>query len=205
MSDSTPYERLGVNEDASFEEVRDARDRLLSEIEGNELQQELIEAAYDAVLMDRLRARQEGKIKVPDRIRFPERLSANLPNTAQPIVPTGTPSWLSNLLDNPSRQEILTSAGVFAGLGIFSAILPTVSAPTWLAGALISSIYFLNRKQNRFGRSVLIAFVGLIVAVGIGSLIGQLPALAALDPSNASRIATLLMVLIMWLVTCFLH
>jgi hypothetical protein len=205
MSDSTPYERLGVSEDASFEEVRDARDRLMIEMEGNELQQELVEAAYDAVLMDRLRARQEGKIKVPDRIRFPERLSANLPTSVQTTVPKGTPSWLSNVLDNPNRQEILTSAGVFAGWGVLSALVPTVSAPTWLAGALISSIYFLSRKQNQFGRSVLIAFGGLIVAVIVGSLIAQLPVLASIDPTSASRIPTLIMLLLMWLVTCFLR
>ncbi|MCA6538857.1 MAG: CPP1-like family protein, partial [Pseudanabaena sp. M037S2SP2A07QC] len=69
MSEPTPYEKLGVNDEASFEEVRDARDRLLRENEGDESQQEIIEVAYDAILMDRLRARKEGKIAVPDRIR----------------------------------------------------------------------------------------------------------------------------------------
>ena len=43
MSEPTPYEKLGVTDEASFEEVRDARDRLLLEYEGDESQQEAIE------------------------------------------------------------------------------------------------------------------------------------------------------------------
>ena len=83
MSEPTPYDKLGVDDDASFEQVRDARDRLLREYEGDESQQEAIEVAYDAILMDRLRARKEGKITVPDRIRYPERLTNTLPAAAQ--------------------------------------------------------------------------------------------------------------------------
>lgn len=201
MSDPTPYEKLGVTDDASFEEVRDARDRLLSELDGDELQQELIEAAYDAVLMDRLRARQEGKIKVPERIRFPERLSSNLPTTLQPATTTGTPSWLSNLIDNPSRQDLTISLSVFAGLGLVSNILPAAT-PTWLALALLASIYLLNRKQSRFGRAVLLAIAGLTVGVLLGYAIMQIPVLAS--PNFPSPISMAVILLIMWLVTCFL-
>jgi Protein CHAPERONE-LIKE PROTEIN OF POR1-like len=95
MSEQTPYEQLGVSEEASFEEIRDARDRLQKEYEGEELLQTVVESAYDAILMERLKARQEGKIKVPEGIRFPERAPSNSPISALPRISSNTPSWLA--------------------------------------------------------------------------------------------------------------
>lgn len=129
MSEPTPYEKLGVNDEASFETVRDARDRLLREYAGDEPEQEAIEVAYDAILMDRLRARKEGKIAVPDRIRYPERLAM----TAYPATQTNPqrrdPSWLSKLLDNPSQKDIYISLGIYAGLGAISFFVPGSPRP----------------------------------------------------------------------------
>ena len=113
MSEPTPYDKLGVDDEASFEEVRDARDRLLREHEGDESQQEAIEVAYDAILMDRLRARKEGKITVPDRIRYPERLATPSPAAAQTSPQRRAPSWLSKFLDNPNQKDVLISFSIF--------------------------------------------------------------------------------------------
>ena len=65
MSDQNPYEKLGVTEDASFDEIQDAKGRLMQQHRGDQKLVESVEAAYDAIIMDRLRMRQEGKIKVP--------------------------------------------------------------------------------------------------------------------------------------------
>ncbi len=83
MSDQNPYEKLGVSEDASFDEIQEARNRLLEQHGGDGKNLEMIEAAYDAILMERLRMRQEGKIKVPERIRFPEMRVQSLPKESQ--------------------------------------------------------------------------------------------------------------------------
>ena len=69
MGDRSPYQVLGVSEGASFEEIQNARDRLLDRVE-QQGEQTQVEQAYDAILMQRLRLRQEGKIAVPDGIRF---------------------------------------------------------------------------------------------------------------------------------------
>ena len=66
------YETLGLTEASSFEEVQSAKTRLSAEYKDDPQRKESIETAYDAILMERLRLRQEGKIKVPDRIRFAE-------------------------------------------------------------------------------------------------------------------------------------
>ena len=65
MSETNPYVQLGVSEEASFEEVQAARAQLLSQCQGDDRRTQAVEMAYDAILMDRLRQRQEGRIKVP--------------------------------------------------------------------------------------------------------------------------------------------
>ena len=43
MSDQHPYDKLGVSEDASFDEIQDARNRLLEQYNGDAKRLELIE------------------------------------------------------------------------------------------------------------------------------------------------------------------
>jgi hypothetical protein len=205
MSEPTPYEKLGVNDEASFEEVRDARDRLLREYEGDESQQEAIELAYDAILMARLRARKEGKIAVPDRIRYPERLSTAIPATLQNNTQRRTPTWLSKLLDSPSQKDIYISLGIFAGLGTISFLVPAATT-TWLSFGLIASVYLLTRKENRFGRALLISLSGITVGVGLAALTNQvvLSRLAG-APSFPSPLQTAIVLIVMWLHACFLR
>jgi hypothetical protein len=205
MSEPTPYEKLGVNDEASFEEVRDARDRLLHDNEGNESQQEAIEIAYDAILMDRLRARKEGKIAVPDRIRYPERLSTAIPAALQNSPQRRATSWLSRLLDNPSQKDIYISLGIFAALGVVSFFVPT--ATTWLSFGLIASVYLLTRKENKFGRALLISLSGITIGVILAALTNQVLVLSRLvgDGFFPSSIQMVIILLVMWLHACFLR
>lgn len=85
MSEQTPYQQLRVSENATFEEIQESRNLLMQEYNGDRQKIEAIEAAYDAILMQRLKLRQEGKIKVPDRIRFAEKVAETPP--AIPAVP----------------------------------------------------------------------------------------------------------------------
>lgn len=206
MSEPTPYDKLGVNDEASFEEVRDARDRLLRENEGDESQQEMIEVAYDAILMDRLRARKEGKIAVPDRIRYPERLSAAIPAALQNNAQRRAPSWLSRLWDSPSQKDIYISLGIFAGLGAVSFVIPSATT-TWLSFGLIASLILLTRKENRFGRALLISLSGITVGVLFATLTNQILVVSRLAGNGffPSPIQTVLILLVMWLHACFLR
>ena len=206
MSEPTPYDKLGVNDDASFEEVRDARDRLLREYEGDESQQEAIEVAYDAILMDRLRARQEGRIAVPDRIRYPERLATPPPTAIQSNTQRRTPSWLTKLLDNPSEKDIYTSLGIYAGLGAISFVV-SGAATTWLSFGLVVSVYWLTRKENRFGRALLLSLSGISIGVILATLTNQVLVLSRLVGSGVfpSPIQMVIILLVMWLHACFLR
>lgn len=201
MSELNHYERLGVDENSSFEEIQDARNRLLTQHSGDRRQVEAIEASYDAILMDRLRLRQEGKIKVPDRIRFPERL-VEPPPEAAPIPTQKAPDWLQRFIDTPSRADILWPAGLFLGAGLLSLTAPPVA----LALGVGFSFYFLNRKENKFGRAFLLTLAGLILGIVLGLAIGGAvaPQLTMIQMGEET-IAALVTFVILWLISSFLR
>ena len=208
MSDQSPYDTLGITEDASFDEIQSARDRLLAEHDGDRQRAEAAEMAYDAILMERLRLRQEGKIKVPDRIRFPEKLETPTapakPNL--PTMPSNSPEWLQRFVDTPSPNEILWPALVFLALAVASVFLSTSALAMILAVAAGVNLYCLHRKEQRFGRAVLITVVALIVGVLIGSQIAPLliPQ-GATTNVNPDAIAAVFTLTIFWLTSSFLR
>lgn len=202
MSEQSPYQLLGVTEDASFEEVQAARVRLTQQYIGDQRRTQMIETAYDAILMERLRMRQEGKIKVPEGIRFPERVAEVPPSFPTPSI-NSSPAWLQKLIDTPSIPDIVWPAGVFVGLSGLSLYPATSDSVLQLTLALGvgASLYFLNRKENKFGRAVLLTVAGLITGLLLGGLIASGITIPML---TAEKFITLVTFLILWLVSSFL-
>ncbi len=206
MTEQNPYEQLGVTEGSSFEDIQAAKSRLRAEYEGNEEQIRKIDTAYDAVLMDRLRLRQEGKIKVPDRIRFPEKLAAP-PSMPKVDLPKNSPAWMQSLVDTPSRADILRPLGVNVGLSALILLAPT-AVQIALIGGVGSTFYFLYQKERKLGRAVLLTFVGLLLGLLLGSftfgfiggLFANLPIAFGVD-----TFASILTFLIFWLISSFLR
>ena len=201
MSELSHYDRLGVTENSTFEEIQEARSRLIQEHSGDRQTIEAVEAAYDAILMDRLRLRQEGKIKVPDGIRFPEKSVEPAPSFP-PTPINQSPGWLQNFLDTPTRNDIIWPAGLFAGASLLSFGAPSVA----LAFGFAFSLYFLNRKEHKFGRAFLLTLVGLILGILVGVQFSTLltSQLAAINLSSET-FAALLTFIILWLISSFLR
>ena len=202
MGDQNAYDKLGLTESASFEEIQAARDRLVEESSGDHKQTEIIEAAYDAILMERLRLRQEGKIKVPDRIRFPEK-TVDPPPPSLPSPTQLSPEWFHGLLDTPSRDDIIWPSVIFAGLALLALFAP----PFALALGVGSTIYFLNRKEHRLGRAILLTVLGIVAGLAIGLSIGQLliPQGAQVDLLTPDALAAIITSLVLWLISSFLR
>lgn len=201
MSEQSPYEQLGVSEGASFDEIQEARSRMIEACGDDRKQIEALETAYDAILMERLRMRQEGKIKVPDRIRYAERLAEPPPATA-PTPPKQASNWLQQFIDTPSRNDILLPGGLFLVASLLSLAVPEVA----LAFGVGFSLYFLNRKENKFGRSLLLTLLGLVLGVLVGLQLAmllqtQLTALS-FDPNSFAALITFVL---LWLISSFLR
>lgn len=207
MSDQNPYEKLGVSEDASFDEIQDARNRLLEQHGGEGNSQEVIEAAYDAILMERLRMRQEGKIKVPERIRFPE-IRVQSSTQASPNLNRQTPEWLQRSLDQPILTDVLVPAAWYVGLSAISLFYPGGSEQVLQLALVLGvgiGVYFLNRKEGKFGRAVLFTLVSLIIGLIVGGLIAGWVLPLPLINVTANQFSTLLTFILMWLVSSFLR
>jgi hypothetical protein len=202
MNDKSPYERLGVSEEASFDEIQEARNRLVEEHSEDRKEVEAIEASYDAILMERLRMRQEGKIKVPDRIRFAERRAEPPPDYTPPATQQ-TPDWLQGFVDTPSRKDILLPAGLFAGAGVLSLF---ISPAVTLALGVGLNLYFITRKERKLGRAFLLTLAGLIVGVVLGLQIGGLLAAQLTQvPNFTETVAALVTFVVFWLMSSFLR
>lgn len=202
MSEQNPYQQLGVTEDSSFEEIQAAKTRLSTEYQNDAKRLEMIETAYDAVIMDRLKMRQEGRIKVPDRIRFPERSIPSSPSPSAIKTPK-SPEWLQGFLDQPSQAEWLWPSGIFGGLTLLSVFSQggASNLALWLALGTVANLYFLNRKENKFSRAFLITLVGLIVGIAGGTFLARF-LIPSLDETQVACVATLV---IFWLSSCFLR
>ena len=204
MSEQNPYEQLGVTEESSFEEIQEAKQRLVQQYQNDSKIVELIEAAYDSVLMDRLRMRQEGRIKVPDRIRFPERLA--IPVESKPVTSSKSPNWWQSSIDTPSAQDIGVPAVIYACLGAITLLVPDPSGsllPLLLAFGVFVNIYFFNRKEKRFGRALLFTLAGLVLGVALGAGLASLAAKGDLNIFGDRQIYALITFLIFWVISSF--
>jgi hypothetical protein len=207
MSDQNPYEKLGVSEDASFEEIQDTRNRLVEQYSGDTSRIEMIEAAYDAVLMNRLRMRQEGKIKVPERIRFPESKVQVTPDSS-PALKKPAPAWLQRMLDKPSTLDIVVPGVWYLGLSANSLFYRTGGDQVLQLMLVLGvgvSIYFLNRKESKFGRAVLFTLVGLIIGLIVGGLLASsLAEPLRMANFTTNQFATTITFILLWLICSFL-
>lgn len=206
MSEQNPYEQLGVTESSSFEEIQAAKKRICEENKNDAKVVERIEAAYDAVIMDRLRLRQEGKIKVPERIRFPER-KIESPVESKPVAKR-TPNWWQSLLDTPSQKEVLVSTGVFLTFAVITALSQTSSLfPLLMALGFMATVYFINSKENKFGRSLLITLIMLIAGVSLGNALANSLVSSGIvvnQSAQMSSIASITTFVLFWLASSFL-
>ncbi|WP_322772662.1 CPP1-like family protein [Synechococcus sp. CBW1107] len=184
-----PYERLGISPDASFDDVQAAKRGRLAEVGDDPQACARIEAAYDAVLMDRLKERQQGKLSnaaLSASQREAARPTAPSPAASKPVLPSlpslprPTLKFSAPALPSFSLAEGRERWLPLAGGGVLLSILlltPASSAELVLAFATVLTVVNLQRRQGRLlpavGWSVLLLSLGLL----LGGLL-----VSAIDP-----------------------
>jgi len=173
-----PFARLGIAPGASFEQVQAARERCLNETGDDPQAKARVEAAYDAVLMSRLRERQQGQVSAAAAsasvreesgstaapspvVGVLQRLKPRLPQSA-PSLGGFAPTW--SLVEGQG----LTVRLVLGGLALVLLLVSTGSSELVLALGLIGT--FLS--QVRRGRRPLPSLGWSILGVGVGLLVG---------------------------------
>ncbi|MEB3292130.1 MAG: CPP1-like family protein [Synechococcales bacterium] len=209
MSEQNPYEKLGVNEGASFEEIQSSRSRLLEEHAGNPQKQAELEKAYDAVLMERLKQRQEGKIKVPDGIRFAEKTPQPATTPTLTLPKPEAPAWLQTWVGQPDLWNLLVPAIVLVGLSVWIGWMPRSDVlQLTMAFATGTSLFFLYRKEHKLGRAVLLSFVSSILGFLLGlAIYALLPASIRVSlpagEMGQNLVISWVVFLVLWIVTVF--
>jgi hypothetical protein len=204
-----PYQRLGVEPDASFDAVQAARTARLAEVVGEDpLARSAIEAAYDAVLMDRLKERQQGKVSSAARTASQREQAAPPPSRpvlpSLPQLPAGrvkvTRPTLPTLSLAEGRERWFPLAAHGALLVLLVA-LPGLPADLLLALATSATVLNLQRRHGRFlaavGWSVLLLVLGLVVgALLLSALAPALPPALPLTPVQIEAVPALLLLLL---------
>ena len=188
----SPYERLGITPDASFDAVQAAKQQRLAEAGEDPQARAKVEAAYDAVLMDRLKERQQGKLSSaalnasqqeakrssvatpPARPTLPA--LASLPSLSRPSLPAASVSLPSLALPEGRERWVPLGGGLLLVAALL--LLPVSSAELVLAFATVLTVVMLQRRRRR-----LLAAVGWsILLLSLGLLLGGL-LLQLLDPA----------------------
>ena len=215
-----PYTRLGLSQDATFEQVQAAKARCIAEVDGDDQARARVEAAYDAVLMARLRGRQQGQVSPAAATAsqreegvgsasltgpsFPgtsvlQKLRTNLPDPSQSLASL-TPQW--SLVEGQGRIVRLI-AGV-VGLALLVVSVASVQLVLALAciGVFLSQVRRGRRPLASLGWTLLALLVGLVV----GSLFTTALSPTALQQLSITpaQIQALPAAILLWLAALFL-
>ena len=215
-----PYTRLGLSQDATFEQVQAAKARCIADVDGDDQARARVEAAYDAVLMARLRGRQQGQVSPAAATAsqreegvgsasltgpsFPgtsvlQKLRTNLPDPSQSLASL-TPQW--SLVEGQGRL-VRVIAGI-AGLGLLVVSVASVQLVLALAciGVFLSQIRRGRRPLASLGWTLLALLVGLVV----GSLFTIALSPTALQQLSITpaQIQALPAAVLLWLAALFL-
>ena len=215
-----PYTRLGLSQDATFEQVQAAKARCIAEVDGDDQARARVEAAYDAVLMARLRGRQQGQVSPAAATAsqreegvgsasltgpsFPgtsvlQKLRTNLPDPSQSLASL-TPQW--SLVEGQGRL-VRVIAGI-VGLGLLLVSVASVQLVLALAciGVFLSQVRRGRRPLASLGWTLLALLVGLMV----GSLFTTALSPTALQQLSITpaQIQALPAAVLLWLAALFL-
>jgi hypothetical protein len=155
--DPSPYERLGIPPDASFDAVQAAKQARLSELLDDPLAQARIEAAYDAILMERLKDRQQGKVSTAARSASQREQATPPPRpVALPTLPqVSLPKLKSPSLSLP-QLGLAQGFGLWfplasiGGLTLLGVLLPEAPGDLLLSLAVLACVVSLQRRNGRF-------------------------------------------------------
>lgn len=183
--DDTPYSRLGLNPGASFDEVQAARQSRLVEAGDDAMARARIEAAYDAVLMERLKERQQGRVSTAaasasqrEQASKPATRSASLPALPQVTLPKLPVAGLAapTLSLGQGRSLWVPVAGF--SLLLLALLVPAgLPAEPLLAFATLLTTVCLLWRGRRLPASVGLSFALLTAGLVLGALLVSL-----LDP-----------------------
>ena len=183
-----PYQHLGVAVDASFDDVQAAREGRLEEAGDDPIVRARIEAAYDAILMNRLRERQQGRVSTAARSASQREQVPPPPSRSGPAGQMRLPALPVGRISTPrlTLPSLVLASGrerwfPLASIGVLTLLLFALNPPPGellLSLATLCTLLNLQRRNGRFLPALGWSFALLTLGLVLGGLLQSL-----LDPS----------------------
>jgi hypothetical protein len=139
VKERDPYRRLGIDAEASYEEVQDARNYLVDTYRGHSAGVESIEAAFDRIIQDKLNTRKKAK-----GLRLARKKERD-PNYVPPFL-----ERLKSRFERPDDQTIVRRAVIYAIMAGWAIVQSTSSGPAFqMAISFGLTVYFLHEKRGK--------------------------------------------------------
>ncbi|MFM9110228.1 MAG: CPP1-like family protein [Prochlorococcaceae cyanobacterium] len=205
-----PYARLGIAHDAPFDAVQAARDERLAACGDDPIARSRVEAAYEAVLMDRLKERQQGRVSSAARTASQREVGSPAPRPSLPALPRlplpssgGSPSGRPRLprLALAQGRELWFPLATHGFLLLLLVLGAGVAPEFLLALGTGATVLNLQRRHGRFLAAVLWGFgllaAGLLLgAVLLGGLNQALPLGLPLTAAQVQSLPVILLLLL---------
>ena len=215
--EKTPFEVLGVNQGASFEDIQKARDEKVKEAGDDLIAKAKIESSYDQLLMGSLKARQSGSISFEaQNASLKENQNIKTINSQFPLL-----SKIKNLTKNSANNsQKFSLSNISSGsndqlssklaIGLLFIIILFVSPDSYNRLLLSISTLILIYSQLRSGKKFFGSLGWSIAFLSLGLIFGGLIDTNSFiqEVSNSSisveKIQSLPAMLILWLGIIFL-
>ena len=215
--EKTPFEVLGVDQAASFEDIQRARDQKVKEAGDDLIAKAKIEASYDKLLMGSLKARQSGSISSEaQNASLKENQNTKTINSQFPLL-----SKIKNLTKNSSNNsQKFSLSNISSGsydqsssklaIGLLFIIILFISPDSYNTLLLSLSTLILIYSQIRSGKKFFGSLGWSIAFLSIGLIFGGLIETNSLiqevssDSISVEKIQSLPAMLILWLGIIFL-
>ena len=140
VKERDPYRRLGINAEASYEEVQDARNYLVDTYRGHSAGVESIEAAFDRIIQDKLNTRKKAK-----GLRMMRKKQSQDPNYVPPFL-----ERLKSRFEKPDDQTIMRRGIIYAIMAGWAIVQSASSGPAFqMAISFGLTVYFLHEKRGK--------------------------------------------------------
>ncbi len=179
-NEKTPYEVLGVDEGASFEDIQRARDIKVKEAGEDLILKAKIESSFDKLLMGSLKARQSGNVSFAAESASQKEKQVNqILNNNFPLL---SKIKKINKVDNNSNQNTFPKISmpsfdnflIKVSFGILFLILLLISPDSYNRLLLSISTIILTYIQIRSGKRFVSSLGWSVTFLSIGLIFGGL-------------------------------
>ena len=214
-NEKSPYEILGVNEGAAFEDIQKARDIKVKEAGEDLILKAKIESSFDQLLMGSLKARQSGNVSYEAVSASKKEKQINQFTGNLPLL-----SKIKNLNNNPKNSNqynlpkitppSLDNLPIKISIGLLFVVLLFVSPDSNNRLLLSISTLILTYTQVKSGKRFIGSLGWSVTFLSIGLIFGGLLETNSLiqEISNNSlsiqKIQSIPAMLILWLGVIFL-